>query len=86
MVTNGKREKKAGKLSLRHAVKRKIDALKAEATRLTDALVNEERATSRLQCMQSELAAKLSRAALRKVEIQKGIARVHKEIEEEQAR
>jgi hypothetical protein len=86
MVTNGKREKKAGKLSLRHAVKRKIDALKAESERLTGDLVSTEKAISRMQCAQSELTAKLARVALRKVEIQKGIARVHKEIEEEQAR
>jgi len=78
--------KRDHKNSLRHAVRRKVDALNAEAERLTSNLVGEEKAISRMQCAQSELTAKLSRAALRKVEIQKGITRVHEEIEKEQTR
>jgi hypothetical protein len=69
---------------LQQAIKRKIAALKVEAARLTGDLVGEEKEISRMQCLQAELAAKLSRSAARRVEIRDGITRLHEEIRKEE--
>ena len=60
--------KKRRTVGIRHANKQKIDALKSEAARLAGPLLGEEKNISRLQCMQSEIAGKMARAASRKVE------------------
>jgi hypothetical protein len=65
---------------IRHAINRKIDALKAEEARLVNDLLNQEKEISRLQ---SQLVARMEQAAARKVEVQNHIARLRAEIEAE---
>jgi hypothetical protein len=69
--------------SLRRAIERKIDALKAEAERLTGDLVSTERSIAHMQGAQSELQAKLARAAARAIELRRDIAHVHEQIGQE---
>jgi hypothetical protein len=70
--------------SLRHAIKRKIAALKAEAARLTGELVREDKAIAAAQLAQSELAARLARLSTRRIEIQDSLGRLHDEIRKEE--
>jgi hypothetical protein len=73
-----------GKNSLHDAIKRKVAALKAEAERLTNDLVGAEKKIAHLQCAQSDLIAKLARAAAHKVDVQRHIDRLREEIHKEE--
>ena len=66
------------------AIKRKVATLKAEADRLTSDLVGAEKKIARLQCAQSDLIAKLARAAAHKVDIRNHIDRLREEIHKEE--
>jgi hypothetical protein len=74
----------SGKNSLRDAIKRKVAALKSEVDRLTGDLVNSERLIARLQSAQSDLAAKLARAAAHKADVHDHIERLHGQIHDEE--
>jgi hypothetical protein len=70
---------------IHQAVKAKIAALKAEASKVRNDLIAEEKATSRMRCLQAELAAKLSRSAAKRVELQARIALLYEAIRDEEA-